>query len=102
MFIPLLDSCLNFVWGHIYNNVGKHDYTVLGEMFTAYLKTFLYHLWRHVFTMFEGMFTQCLDICLYKRVQNVSNDPKWLIIEQISTNDLKWIKMVIMGKNHLK
>ena len=101
MFILLLDYCLNFVWGHIYNYVGKHDYTVLGEMFTPYLKTFLYHLCRHVYTMFEGMFTQCLHIDLYKRVQNVSNDQKWLIIALISTNDLKWLSWVKIIQSNL-
>ena len=33
----------------------------------------MHHLWRHVYSIFEGMFTQCLNICLYKRVEHVSN-----------------------------
>ena len=105
--------CYPRIWSHVYTTlrflfiqclrsylhyVGKHAYTGFGETFTPYLKKFLYHPFRHVYSMFEGMLTQCL----YKRVQNVSNDPKWLIIEQIRSNDLKWIKMVIMGKKYLK
>ena len=88
MFISLLYSCLQLcwkIWSHCFE---RNVYTIFKDIFI-----------RHVYTMFEGMFTQCLDICLYKMVLNVSNESKRLIIELISANDSKWIKMVIMGKN---
>ena len=83
LFKLCLRSYLQLCWKTWLHCFRRNVYTIL--------KDILYHIWRHVYTLFEGMITQCLHIDWYKSVQNVSNDQKWLIIALISTNYLKWL-----------